>query len=167
MNDKLDRIDLKILTVLQTEARITNVALAERVGLSASPCLERVKRLEKAKLVKSYGAALNIEKLIRHVYAYMEVTLESHHAEDFARFERYVTGQAEILSCSLLSGDFDYLLRVIAADVTHLHEVSERMFNAKVGVHKHFTYIVVKTVKDSNFIPLDRLQAAKRETALG
>ena len=109
----LDRIDLQILATLQQDGRLTNAALAERVGLSASPCLQRVQRLEKAKLVTAYRAVLNLERLIPHVYSYMEVTLESHRPQDFLRFEHYVLRQPEVLTCSLISGDFDYLIRVV------------------------------------------------------
>jgi len=163
---KLDRIDLQILAIIQQDARLTNVMLAERIGLSASPCLERVRRLEKGKLVTAYRAVLNLEKLIPHLYTYMEVTLKSHHAQDFMRFEKYVLKQPEMLTCSLISGDFDYLIRVISTDIAHLHAISERMFNAEVGVEKHFTYICVKTVKDTTEVPIDALLAARQHTAL-
>lgn len=163
---KLDRIDLQILAIIQQDARLTNVMLAERVGLSASPCLERVRRLEKGKLISAYRAVLNLEKLIPHLYTYMEVTLQSHHLQDFMRFEKYVLKQPEILTCSLISGDFDYLIRVIATDIAHLHSISERMFNAEVGVEKHFTYICVKTVKDTTEVPIDALLAARQKTVL-
>jgi DNA-binding Lrp family transcriptional regulator len=163
---KLDRIDLQILAILQQDARLTNVMLAERVGLSASPCLERVRRLEKAKLVSAYRAVLNLERLIPHVYAFMEVTLVSHHPQDFLRFERYIQNQPEVLACSLISGDFDYLIRVVATDIAHLHAVSERMFRAEIGIDKHFTYICVKMVKDTTEIPIEVMLAARQQTAL-
>lgn len=163
---KLDRIDLQILAIIQQDARLTNVVLADRIGLSASPCLERVRRLEKAKLVTAYRAVLNLERLIPHVYAYMEVTLESHHPQDFMKFEKYIQKQPEVLACSLISGDFDYLIRVVATDIAHLHTISERMFSAEIGIDKHFTYICVKTVKDTTEIPIDTMIAARQHTAL-
>ncbi len=163
---KLDRIDLKILTILQEDARLSNIILAERVGLSASPCLERVKRLEKSKLITAYRAVLYLEKLMPHVYAYMEITLGSHRQQDFMNFEKYARKQPEIMACSLISGDFDYLIRVIAADITHLHAISEKMFVADIGIHKHFTYICVKNVKDTTEVPLEILLKARQETLL-
>ena len=116
----------------------------------------------------AYRAILNLEKLIPHLYTYMEVTLRSHRLQDFMGFEKYVLRQPEILTCSLISGDFDYLIRVIASDIAHLHAISERMFNAEIGVEKHLTYICVKTVKDTTEIPIpiDALPAARQRTVL-
>ena len=114
----------------------------------------------------AYRAVLNLERLIPHVYSYMEVTLESHRPQDFLRFERYVLRQPEVLTCSLISGDFDYLIRVVAIDIAHLHLISERMFRAEVGIDKHFTYICVKSVKDTTEIPIESMLAARQQTAL-
>lgn len=167
LNIKLDRIDLKILLLLQTDARITNSALAEQVGLSPSPCLERVRKLEKAKLISQYRAILNIERLIQHVYVFMEITLENHDPQHFSLFEKYVSGMPEVLNCTLISGDFDYLLKVIAVDIVHLHSISQSMLAANIGIAKHFTYISLKTVKDTAEIPVEKLLAARRQTVLG
>jgi len=163
---KLDCIDLKILTLLQRDARITNAALAEKVGLSPSPCLERVRKLEKGKLISEYRAILNAERLIQHVHVFMEITLEKHFSRDFQVFEKYIAGLPEVLSCSLISGDFDYLLRVIAVDVAHLHSISQRMLAAQVGIAKHFTYISLKNVKDTTEIPIEQLLEARPHTVL-
>ena len=84
---KLDRIDLKILAQLQKTGRITNVELADAVGLSPSPCLTRVKRLEQAGYISGYGAQINLQKLGEFVTVFTEVTLEDHRSADFARFE--------------------------------------------------------------------------------
>lgn len=161
---KLDRIDLKILLLLQKDARITNSALAEKVGLSSSPCLERVRKLEKAKLINQYRAVLNTERLIQHVHVFMEITLEKHFSQDFVLFEKYICAMPEVLSCSLISGDFDYLLRVMAVDVAHLHSISQRMFAAEIGIAKHFTYISLKNVKDTTEVPLEELLDARQQT---
>lgn len=114
----------------------------------------------------SYGATLRIDRLVRHAFAYQLVTLDRHHAEDFAKFERYATAQPEILSCALLGSDFDYLLKAVAADVEHLRCISERLLAAKIGINKHSTHVVGKVVKDGNVITIERLLAASNLASL-
>src|SRR5204862_3370831 len=99
---KLDRIDLKILTQLQQSGRITNVELADAVGLSPSPCLTRLKRLEKAGYITGYGAHVRLEKLGDTQTVFTEVTLSDHRREDFARFEASIRGIDEIVECHLV-----------------------------------------------------------------
>src|SRR6185295_8994748 len=106
---KLDRLDLRILSQLQKNGRITNVDLAEAVGLSPSPCLIRVKRLEQAGYIAGYGAQLRLEKLGDTLTVFTEVTLSDHHREDFVRFEAAIREVDEILECHLVSGGYDYL----------------------------------------------------------
>ena len=96
---KLDRLDLRILSQLQKNGRITNVDLADAVGLSPSPCLIRVKRLEQAGYISGYGAQLRLEKLGDTLTVFTEVTLSDHHREDFVRFEAAIRGVDEILEC--------------------------------------------------------------------
>ena len=109
---KLDRLDLRILAQLQKNGRITNVDLADAVSLSPSPCLIRVKRLEQAGYISGYGAHLRLEKLGDTLTVFTEVTLSDHHREDFIRFETAIREVDEILECHLVSGGYDYLLRL-------------------------------------------------------
>src|SRR3712207_6665914 len=106
MNDlpKLDRIDLRILSHLQKNGRITNVDLAEAVGLSASPCLMRLKRLEKAGYITGYSAHVDLRKLGETITVFTEVTLSDHRRNDFGRFEAYVRNVDEVVECHLVSG---------------------------------------------------------------
>src|SRR5215203_3717365 len=101
---KVDRLDLRILAQLQRNGRITNVDLADAVGLSASPCLIRVKRLEQAGYIDGYGAQLRLEKLGDTLTVFTELTLTDHHREDFARFEAAIREVDEVLECHLVSG---------------------------------------------------------------
>ena len=110
---KLDRIDLEILAHLQKNGRVTNVDLADAVGLSASPCLMRVRRLEKAGYITGYGAHIQIQKLGDTLTVFTEVTLSDHRATDFARFEASIRRVDEIIECHLVSGGYDYLLKFI------------------------------------------------------
>src|SRR5882762_1544129 len=98
---KLDRIDLKILAQLQKNSRVTNVDLAEMVGLSPSPCLMRVKRLEKAGYITGYGAQIKLQKLGDVLMVFTEVTLSDHRRDDFSRFEASIRGIDEIIECHL------------------------------------------------------------------
>src|SRR4051812_27115792 len=101
---KLDRLDLRILAHLQKNGRITNVDLADAVGLSPSPCLIRVKRLEQAGYIAGYGARLRLEKLGDTLTVFTEVTLTDHHREDFIRFGAAIRDVDESLECHLVSG---------------------------------------------------------------
>src|SRR6266581_3675838 len=98
---KLDRIDLKILAQLQKSGRITNVELADAVGLSPSPCLTRVKRLEQAGYITGYGAQINLKKLGDVLLVFTEMTLSDHRRDDFARFEAAIRNVPEIIECHL------------------------------------------------------------------
>ncbi len=104
---RLDRIDLKILVELQQNGRATNAAVADKVCLSPSPCLQRVKRLEEAGFIVGYGAQLDIAKLANAIIVFMEITLKDHRREDFATFENGILAFPEILECHLVSGGYD------------------------------------------------------------
>ena len=142
---KLDRIDLKILAQLQKSGRITNVELADAVGLSPSPCLTRVKRLEQAGYIVGYGAQINLQKLGEFVTVFTEVTLEDHRSSDFVRFESKIRNIDEIIECHLVSGGYDYLLKFVTPGLTHYQTVIETMLEGNLGIEKYFSYIVIKT----------------------
>src|SRR6478609_988212 len=105
---RLDRIDINILAQLQQNARLTNVDLADAVGLSPSPCLARLRRLEEAGYVVSYNARLQLAKLIDHITVFTEVTLNDHRREDFIKFEVEIKRYEALQECHLVSGGYDY-----------------------------------------------------------
>lgn len=154
---KLDRIDVRILAILHRQGGLTNLKLADLVGLSPSPCLQRVKRLEKAGYIRGYGAVLDINRLCDWVKVYAEITLADHRAADFAKFEKAVQDIPEIVECSLVSGDYDYLVKFVVRSIDHFHEVTAHMLASDLGIHRHFTYIAIKTVKQSDHWPLEVL----------
>ncbi|ATU95847.1 MAG: Lrp/AsnC family transcriptional regulator [Phyllobacterium sp.] len=154
---KLDRIDLKILYELQKNGRITNVDLADAVGLSPSPCLMRVKRLEQAGYVTGYGAQINIAKLGETVSVFTEVTLSDHRREDFVRFENAIRNIDEIVECHLVSGGYDYLLKFITRGVVHYQGIVENLLERNIGIEKYFSYIVIKSPFIKNYYPLTAL----------
>ncbi|MDF3010918.1 MAG: AsnC family transcriptional regulator, partial [Burkholderiales bacterium] len=114
---KLDRIDINILVQLQANGRMTNVDLANAVGLSPSPCLQRVKRLEAAGYISGYGAHINLAKLTESVTVFTEVTLADHRRADFVKFEASIRNIDELLECHLVSGGYDYLLRFLVRNI--------------------------------------------------
>jgi DNA-binding Lrp family transcriptional regulator len=154
---KLDRIDLKILAQLQKSGRITNVELADAVGLSPSPCLTRVKRLEQAGYIVGYGAQINLQKLGEFVTVFTEVTLEDHKSSDFVRFESKIRTIDEIIECHLVSGGYDYLLKFVTPGLTHYQNVIEGMLEGNLGIEKYFSYIVIKSPFVKNYYPMQKL----------
>jgi DNA-binding Lrp family transcriptional regulator len=159
---KIDRLDLRILTQLQKNGRMTNVDLAEAVCLSPSPCLIRVKRLEQAGYISGYGAHLRLEKLGDTLTVFTEVTLEDHHREDFARFESAIRDVDEILECHLVSGGYDYLLRFMTRGVNHYQQIIEGLLERNVGIAKYFSYIVIKSPFIKTYCPIEKLFPEQR-----
>jgi Lrp/AsnC family leucine-responsive transcriptional regulator len=113
-NGALDAIDHRIIAVLQDDGRLSNVELAERVGLSPSPCLRRVKRLEREGYVEAYRAVLNRKRVGLGVTVFVGVKIDGHANERAATFEEAIMAMPEIVACHLVSGDTDYLLEVVA-----------------------------------------------------
>ncbi|MCA1326761.1 Lrp/AsnC family transcriptional regulator [Herbaspirillum sp. alder98] len=153
---KLDRIDLRILCHLQQNSRITNVVLADAVGLSPSPCLIRVKRLEKAGYISGYGAHIQLDKLADVQVVFTEVTLSDHRREDFAKFESTVRNVDEIVECHLVSGGYDYLLKFMTRSVVHYQSVIESLLEQNLRIEKYFSYIVIKSPFIKHHYPLDK-----------
>lgn len=159
---RLDRIDLKILARLQRQGRMTNVTLAEAVGLSASPCLLRVKRLEKAGFITGYGAQINLAKLGETVSIFTEVTLADHRLDDFARFEAEIRNVDSLVECHLISGGYDYLLKFVTRGVGQYQEVVEDLLRREIGIAKYFSYIVIKSPIVKPYLPLAALFEPRR-----
>lgn len=149
-NIKLDDRDLKILSILQREGRITKAALAARVNLSPTPCWERLKRLEEAGIIEGYGARISTSVFGAVTVFFMEVELTSHKARDFEVFEREVQNHDEITECWALGGGIDYLLKVEAGDVNAYQHMVDRILKSDIGLKRYYTYIVTKTVKRSD-----------------
>ncbi|WKX27642.1 Lrp/AsnC family transcriptional regulator [Tatumella ptyseos] len=154
---KLDRLDISILSHLQKDGRISNVNLADAVGLSPSPCLQRVKRLEAAGLIIGYEAHINLVKLTDYVNVFTEVTLTGHRREDFQRFEQGIKKVDELMECHLITGGYDYLLRFMTRTIEHYQEVIEGLLDASLGIDKYFSYIVIKSPVIKNSVPLKSL----------
>jgi DNA-binding Lrp family transcriptional regulator len=154
---KLDRIDLNILVQLQKDGRMTNANLADAVGLSASPCLQRVKRLEASGYITGYGAQLNLAKLTESITVFTEITLIDHRKEDFVKFEANLRNVEELMECHLVSGGYDYLLRFVSRSINHYQERMENLLERNIGIEKYFSYIVLKSPIVKNALPLKAL----------
>ena len=159
---KLDRIDLRILSQLQKKGRITNVDLADAVGLSPSPCLIRVKRLEKAGYIVGYNAHIDIAKLGETVTVFTQVTLTDHHLEDFARFEAGIRNVDEVIECHLISGGYDYLLKFMTRGIAHYQSLIEAILEKNIGITKYFSYIVIKSPIVKMYYPMVKLFGTER-----
>jgi DNA-binding Lrp family transcriptional regulator len=154
---KLDRIDINILAELQRSGRMTNAQLADRVGLSASPCLARVKRLEDGGYITGYGATINLAKLGSVQIVFASVTLSDHRLPDFVKFEQGIVDVEEIVECHLVSGGFDYMLKFYVRNVTHYQDVIEKILERNIGVSKYFSYIVIKSPISRSHAPVKML----------
>ncbi|MBU3260425.1 Lrp/AsnC family transcriptional regulator [Roseovarius sp. PS-C2] len=154
---KLDARDMAILRVLSTEGRITKAELATKVGLSASPCWERLKKLEQAGIIEGYNARINLRKLGPHVTVFVAAELADHTPASFRAFEDSVQHYDEITACWALGGGFDYLMQIVTTDIDTYQRLIDEMLEARIGLARYFTYIVTKPVKSPALPPLDAL----------
>ncbi|MEL3888762.1 Lrp/AsnC family transcriptional regulator [Ferrovibrio sp. MS7] len=159
---KLDRIDINILVHLQKDGQLTNVQLAQHVGLSPSPCLQRVKRLEQAGYITGYGARINLAKLTETITVFTEVTLSDHRRNDFVKFESSIRNIEELMECHLLSGGYDYLLRFVTRNVNHYQQIIEDLVDRNIGIEKYFSYIVLKSPIVKTALPIWTLLGEER-----
>jgi DNA-binding Lrp family transcriptional regulator len=151
---KLDRIDRKILRDLQADGRMTNVDLAERVGISAPPCLRRVRALEKAGFIRGYHADVNPDALGYGVIVFAQVGLASQSDADLRAFEEQVNEWPEVRECNLLTGDIDYLLKVVARDWEDYQKFLTTRLTAARNVSHVRSALVMRTTKDLPGVPI-------------
>jgi Lrp/AsnC family transcriptional regulator, regulator of ectoine-degradation genes len=144
---RLDQYDRAILRELQTNGRITKLALSKAVNLSPSPCWERLKRLEQSGLISGYRAQINIRRLAPVTEVIVEVTLANHKACDFQLFESAVQAIPAVQSCWATGGGVDYFLKLVVADIDAYQKLMEEMLEADIGIERYFGYIVTKPVK--------------------
>jgi len=155
---RMDEFDRKILKILQTDSGISNAELAARIGLSPSPCLRRVKALERAGIITGYAARVNRAALGLKVSAFVEVQLERQTHGVTEAFLAAVDKMPEVVACYLMTGALDFLLHVVAPDLTAYGEfVTNRMLKLP-GVKDVRTSFVLKEVKPPGALPLDHLR---------
>jgi Lrp/AsnC family transcriptional regulator of ectoine degradation len=151
---KLDAIDLRILDAVQRDGRITKLRLAELAGISPTPCWLRLRKLERAGIIAGYHARLAPRRIAPFATVLVEVTLANHRQSDFERFERAVAAMEEIVSCWSVGGGVDYILKVVAKDIDAYQRLIDRMLATEIGIDRYFTYIVTKSVKEEELLPL-------------
>lgn len=144
----MDKIDQKILRELQKDGRITMTELSERVSLTKTPCIERVRRLEKAKIIKGYMAQLAPEKLDAGHIAFVQVTLNDTTTQALQEFNLAVQRTPQIQSCHMIAGNFDYLLKVRTKDVNDYRQFLGTTIAQLPKVQQTSTFIVMETVSD-------------------
>ncbi|MGB2742150.1 MAG: winged helix-turn-helix transcriptional regulator [Cognaticolwellia sp.] len=149
----LDRIDLIILDTLQKNGRISNSALAQQVNLSASPCLERVKRLEQDGYIERYGAFLNASKLKYGMTAFIQVTLDRTTADIFNQFRDRVIEIKQVAECHMVVGGFDYLLKLHFENMDAYRALLGNIVELP-GVSQTHTYVVMEHVKRYAGVPI-------------
>ena len=150
---KLDERDIQILSILQSEGRITKTALADKLNLSLTPSWDRLQRLEEAGIIDSYGAKLSSSFLSNFHLVITEVELESHKHGQFARFEEAIMGFDEVLSCWSVGGGLDYILKVLVRDVVDYQDFLKRVLKADIGLRRYFSYAVLDRIKDTDMVP--------------
>ncbi|SDA93974.1 Lrp/AsnC family transcriptional regulator [Sinorhizobium sp. NFACC03] len=156
---KLDAIDLRILDAIQRDGRITKLALAEKAGLSPTPCWMRLRKLEKAGIISGYHAHVALRRVAPVASVMVELTLANHRQADFDRFERAVRDIPEIVCCWSVGGGVDNILKIVAADIDAYQRLIDMLLDRELGIARYFTYIVTKTVKEEAVLPVSLLMA--------
>ncbi|PKI17924.1 leucine-responsive transcriptional regulator Lrp [Colwellia sp. 12G3] len=156
VNKVIDRIDKNILFELQKNGRLSNVELSKRVGLSPTPCLERVKRLEKGQYITGYKAILNPHKLDAALLVFVEITLTKTSPDVFDDFAKAVDEIDVIQECHLVSGNFDFLLKTRVKDMLAYRELLGETLLKLPSVSDSRTYVVMDEVKSTNLLAIKR-----------
>ncbi len=155
---KLSKIDRHILSEIQNNARISNLDLANKIGLSPSPCLRRVKQLEEAGFIDDYVARLNEQKLNLKLIALIQISMDRHTPERFENFESIVKQYEEVLECYLITGqNADYLLKVIVPDMEYYQDFLLGRLTRIEGVTGVQSSFIMRKVIDKTALPLGHL----------
>jgi len=154
---KLDALDIKIITILQKNSHITKSALAASVGLSASPCWERVKRLEKGGIIKGYQAKIDTHKIVKHATFFVQIYLKSHTKSDWKAFEEAIADIPEVTECYVISGSVDYILKIIVADVEEYQSLLDSLLEKNIGIDRYNGHIITRCITQNNGADISHL----------
>ncbi len=155
MNHNLDKIDLKILKILQENAKITNLQLSGEIGLSPAPTLERVKKLETAKLIKGYYTQVNEEALGIGIKAIIQITLTRQLENAISNFKKEINKIPEIMECYQVTGNADYVLIAFLKDIRDFETLISQRLSKVEEIGQMQTMVILSKVKDSKLLPLD------------
>ena len=151
----LDSIDRRLLAELQAEGRVTNVDLARRVGLTAPPCLRRVRALEEAGVIKGYHAELDAASLGFTITVFAMVSLKSQAEEDLRTFENHIKALPEVRECHMLNGEIDFILKIVSKDLQSFQEFLTSKLTPAPNVASVKTSLTIRTAKNEPGVPLD------------
>jgi len=151
---KLDNFDRSILAALQKDGRISNVDLAERVNLSESACLRRVRRLEDKGFIERYAALLDQRQAGLSGNVFVHIALHREEQSELAAFEAAVQNLPEVMECYLMTGEFDYLLRVVVSDMADFERVHNESLTRLPGVARVNSSVAIRTVRKTTELPL-------------
>jgi DNA-binding Lrp family transcriptional regulator len=151
----LDQIDRRLLAELQDQGRITNVELAQRVGLTAPPCLRRVRGLEDAGIIKGYHAQLDAAKLGFAITVFAMVSLKSQAEESLRGFEDHMRALPEVRECHMLNGEIDFILKIVSKDLQSFQEFLTSKLTPAPNVASVKTSLTIRTAKQLPGVPLD------------
>ena len=151
----LDNVDRNILHEIQRDGRIAFVDLAEKVGLSKSPCLKRLRALEKEGYIKGYRAELDANKIEQGYLVYMQVKLRSTNRDALRRFNQAVQDVKEIMSCDMMSGGYDYLLKVRTRDMHAYRELLGDVLSVLPGIDQSSSFPVMEQVKETSYLVVE------------
>ena len=157
----LDAIDRRIIAVLQADGRLSNVELADRVGLSPSPCLRRVKRLEREGYIEAYRATLQRSRVGLGFTVFVDVKIEGHANARAEAFQEAIVTMPEIVACHLVSGEADYLLEVVVPDLEHYQRFLVGKLLSLPIVREVRSNIAIQTLKAAGPLPLGHLGAPR------
>lgn len=164
---KLDDIDRRIITALQGNCRLTVQELSERVGLSASPCARRVRLLEKAGVIKGYVAVIDQTLVGLPISVFVSVRLERQREEELDRFSEAISRWPEVADCYLMTGQRDYLLRVVVGDLSSFERFLKDKLTRLDGVASIESSFALGEVKRSHLVPLERPMVRTRRMSDG
>ena len=151
----LDRIDRRLLCELQNEGRITNVELAQRVGLTAPPCLRRVRALEDDGVIRGYHADLDASKLGYAITVFALVSLRSQAEDALRQFEEHMRGLPEVRECHMLNGEIDFILKIVSRDLQSFQEFLTSKLTPAPNVASVKTSLTIRTAKQLPGVPLE------------
>jgi DNA-binding Lrp family transcriptional regulator len=152
----LDNTDLHILEELQKNGRITNVELASKVGLTAPPCLRRVRALEESGAIEAYHAVVNGNALGYTITVFAMVSLKSQAETDLEAFEQYVAALPEVRECHMLNGEIDFMLKVVARDLQNFQQFLTSRLTPAPNVASVKTSLTIRTSKNEPGVPITR-----------
>ncbi len=155
MQIELSPNDLRILQLLQTDASLSTAEIAEKVGLSQSPCWRRISRLEQAGLIKRRVAVLDHQKLGMEVVVFVNISLTAHGRQNLAAFEKEIRLFPEVLECYTVTGQMDYLLKIVTRDIQHYESFIRNQLMTLPMIREMHSTIAVTEIKDTTELPLE------------